>query len=191
MLVPGPYLPPVGYVTDQQAQKIVDPSASRAQRVSDLQKRRAQQANNANHGNAVMDELKEWLNNAFSGDRDNERIEQWYQRVKEDNNAAILEARRYTEQREDTALLRYAEQLKKLGLNPAAYLGSGQAGASAGVANTMSNVSPALAGAQGTQLVGTGVSAAVSLLTTMMNNITSIYGKGISSVTSLLPLLLA
>lgn len=191
MLVPGLYLPPVGYSSGQQAQKIVDASASRAQRVSDLQKRRAQQANNVNQGNSFKDELKEWLNNAFSGNRDNERIEQWYQRVKEDNNAAIQEARRYTEQREDTALLRYAEQLKKLGLNPAAYLGAGQAGASAGVANTMSNVTPALAGAQGTQLVGTGVSAAVSVLTTLMNNITSIYGKGISSVSSLLPLLLA
>lgn len=155
--------------------------------------RRQEQVNNAAQASKekVSNELKEWLNNAFSGDRDNARIEQWYQRVKEDNNAAIQEARRYTEQREDTALLRYAEQLKKLGLNPAAYLGSGQAGASAGVANTMSNVTPALAGAQGTQLVGTGVSAAVSVLTTLMNNITSIYGKGISSVTSLLPLLLA
>lgn len=191
MFVPGPYLPPVGYSSGQQVQKIVDPEASRVQRVSDLQKRRSQQSNNANQGNAVKDELKEWINNAFSGDRDNERIEQWYQRVREDNNAAIKEARRYTEQREDTALLRYAEQLKKLGLNPAYYLGSGQAGASAGVANTMSNVSPALAGAQGTQLVGTGISSAVSVLTTLMNNITSIYGKGIGMVGQMLPLLLA
>lgn len=191
MLFPGPYLPPVGFGPGQQVQKIVDLEASRAQRVSDLQKRRSQQSNNANQGNAVKDELKEWINNAFSGDRDNERIEQWYQRVREDNNAAIKEARRYTEQREDTALLRYAEQLKKLGLNPAYYLGSGQAGASAGVANTMSNVSPALAGAQGTQLVGTGISSAVSVLTTLMNNITSIYGKGIGMVGQMLPLLLA
>lgn len=191
MLFPGPYLPPVGFGPGQQVQKIVDPEASRAQRVSDLQKRRSQQSNNVNQGNAVKDELKEWINNAFSGDRDNERIEQWYQRVREDNNAAIKEARRYTEQREDTALLRYAEQLKKLGLNPAYYLGSGQAGASAGVANTMSNVSPALAGAQGTQLVGTGISSAVSVLTTLMNNITSIYGKGIGMVGQMLPLLLA
>lgn len=190
MLIPGLFLPPVRFGTGQQ-EKIVDSSTSRAQRVADLQKRRAQQSNNANQGNSIMDKLKEWMNNAFSGDRDNARIEQWYQRVKEDNNAAIKDARRYTEQREDTALLRYAEQLKKLGLNPAAYLGAGQAGASAGVANTMSNVSPALAGAQGTQLVGTGVSAAVSVLSTLMNNITSIYSKGISSVSSLLPLLLA
>jgi len=166
-----------------------DRAVANSQRKADLQARQ-KAANNA-FQNDVKSELKEWLNNAFSGDRDNERIEQWYQRVKEDNNSAIQEARRYTEQREDTALLRYAEQLKKLGLNPAAYLGAGQAGASAGVANTMSNVTPALSGAQGTQLVGTGVSAAVSVLTTLMNNITSIYGKGISSVSALLPLLLA
>lgn len=82
----------------------------------------------------------DWLNNAMSGDRDYQRQKELIDYVYQINNASAKEAREWTAKREDTAVIRYANQLKQLGINP--YLALGNAsGSSASSVATASNAS--------------------------------------------------
>lgn len=117
----------------------------------------------------------EFWNNAFTGSLDYDRLNEMWQKAADYNTAAVREQREYQAQREDTAVLRYAEQLKQLGINPALAVGNA-AGASGGTAASISAAAPLGSGQQGTQL-----------LSLLVNTAAGLYESTLSTILKLIP----
>lgn len=128
----------------------------------------ATQNNAGSTKSTTPQDYADYWNNAFTGSLDYDRLNEMWQKAADYNTAAVKEQREYQAQREDTAVLRYAEQLKQLGINPALAVGNA-AGASGGTAASMSAAAPLGSGQQGTQLLFLLVNTAASLYESTLN----------------------